>query len=317
MREKEFSAIFLGFLMLLTPLSNAYVVGNFLQQPKVFTETLTKTVEIEGKKYDLQGFGKVTQYSNGTELIQLSVVTGLSGIVRKLRINLTKVVTPEELDALKNPQSTSSNSEYNCKETSAITYPVSNGYTFTKETWDDLLFVINSPQIYIKYKHDDNYQSYHPGNFNEPWEFPPHVFYNDKQYQNEKIHTHMAVSDVYDWKTGAKSRDEIMRKYLTLGSTVAGSFIGALLGEGLVMLFSLTGWLEVVVTAVAAAFGAFIGWLLSLLGVSEAQWVENVIEAEQGDGFYWSWDFRTTFAMPYLLSGYTFGREPLTYVWMW
>ncbi|MEM4704499.1 MAG: hypothetical protein QXJ02_05460 [Candidatus Bathyarchaeia archaeon] len=102
----------------------------------------------------------------------------------------------------------------------------------------------------------------------------------------------MAQSDVYDWRTGAKSRDEVINKYLQLGSSIAGGFLGALLGAALVSFFSLTGILAVLVGALASAFGTIIGWLISQLGYSnEAEFVENVVQAEQGDGFFWCWGF--------------------------
>jgi len=285
---KEISAIFLSFLMILTPFNTAYVFGNFIQQPKVFVQSFRKTVEVEGKKFELQCLGKVTQYLNGTQLVEGSVtIENVSKCIPKLRVNLTKVVTPEELSLWRGEAKINEKSPICSKDSFA-----SSTITFTKEIWDDLVFVVNSPQIWIKYKHNDNYETYYPGMFNLPWELPPHVFYNGKQYYNEKIHTHMSIDDVYDWYTGQKSDEEIMRKYV-MGTKLGVSIIGA----GLVALIT---WklggstLGIILSLVVSALVALMNWLLEVLGISnKSQWIKDVVQAEQGDGFFWSWGFHT------------------------
>jgi hypothetical protein len=290
--DKDASVLFLSFLMLLTPLANAYVFGNFMQQPKVFTQSFVKTVEVEGKKFELRCFGKVTQYSNGTELVEGSVtIENVSKHIPRLRVNLTKIITPEELNLWKGETKINEKSSIYSKDSFA-----SSTITFTKETWDNLLFVVDSPQIWIKYKHDDNYETYHPGNFNEPWEFKPHDVYNDIQLYNEKVHTHISIADLNAAITGNMSLEEFERKYSTLGSSTVGAFIGALLGEELVAILSLTGGLAAVVAGLAAALGALLAWLLQQLGISNtSEWLKNIVQAEQGDGFRWSWGFHTTY----------------------
>jgi hypothetical protein len=92
------------------------------------------------------------------------------------------------------------------------------------------------------------------------------------------------------------SLEEFERKYSTLGSSTVGAFIGALLGEDLVAILSLTGGLAAVVAGLAAALGALLAWLLQQLGISNtSEWLKNVVQAEQGDGFRWSWGFHTTY----------------------
>lgn len=302
-KRKTFSFAFLSFLMLSTPLANAYLLGSFMQQPKTFTQNFTKTVEIEGRKFDFQGYGELTEYADGSKLVKLSVtLENLPKPVQKIRINLTKTVTAEELSLWKGE--TKKQSQTLTVQEKSITSTTTNPYDtvqFITEHWDSLVFVVYSPQIWIKYKHDDNYINYHPGNFDEPWVFEPYEFYNGTQYNNIMFHRHLSVTEVYDWWRGAKSAADIMQGY----SAVAGSFIGAFLGGAVVSALSLTGWVGVLVSAILAAFGALIGWLLQLLGVSEAQFVENVVKAEQGDGWNWLGFGRTIYfdALPINVPG--------------
>ncbi|MEM0358385.1 MAG: hypothetical protein QXL77_08475, partial [Candidatus Bathyarchaeia archaeon] len=292
--SKEYKAFFLGLLIFLTPLANSYVLGSIIQQPRVSIAIFTETIDAEGRRLELMGFGKLTEYSNGTKVVEVSVtIENICPIIPKIRINFTKTVTPEELSLMKGEIKINEKQPTQLEKNPQGSSGPYDGYNFTKRPWDNITFVFDSPQIWIKYPHDDNYQTYYPGMFNYPWHLPPHAVYNGKQYYNEKFHIHMAIKDVYDWKVGARSRDEIMRLYLGLGGAAAGSFLGAFLGGALVLFLSLTGWKAVIVEALAAMFGALIGWFLQLLGVSEAQWVENVVEAEQGDGFWWSWGFHT------------------------
>jgi VIT1/CCC1 family predicted Fe2+/Mn2+ transporter len=275
----------------------------------VITESFTKTVEIEGKKCDLQCFGQVTTYANGTKTFRFSVtIQNIAPMVPKLRMNFTKVVTSEELSYYKEGNKETQRLKSSSDETLITTSDQLDEYR-----WDNIYSVAapGNETIWIKYDHDNNYWRYWPMQFNLPWEIPIGI------YGNQKIHTHMAVSDVYDWKTGAKTDEEIAQKYMTLGSSVAGSFIGAFLGSAVVSFLSLTGGWAAVVVAVCAAFGAFIAWLLAQLGISnKADWIENVVEAEQGDGFYWSWDFKTTAWSSWIYPGYKMWGSPVTEVWM-
>jgi hypothetical protein len=259
-----------------------------MQQPKVFTQSFVKTVEVEDKKFELRCLGKVTQYSNGTELVESSVtIENVSERIPRLRVNLTKVITPEELSLWKGETKINEKSSIYSKDSFA-----SNTITFTKETWDNLLFVVDSPQIWIKYKHDDNYETYHPGNFNEPWEFKPHDLYNGEQLCNEYFHTHMSIDDVYDWYTGAKSEEEIMAKYVK-GTQLGINIIGIALAA-LITLKLGSSVLGILLDAVVAALVLLFNWLLETLGISnKSQWIQDVVKAEQGDGFFWSWGFYT------------------------
>jgi len=283
---KEMSTIFLSFLMVITPFNTAYVFGNFIQQPKVFVQSFMETVEVEGKKFELQCLGKVTQYSNGTKLVEGSVtIENISKQIPRLRINLTKLVTQEELQAI-------TEVEQNHVKSSRQVPAFSESYpgNLQKYRWDNnAIWFVRAPgnyTIFVKYDHDDNYETYYPGMWNLPWDIAP------GEYGNEKLHTHMAVSDVYDWKTGARSEEEIMRKYV-MGTKLGVSIIGA----GLVALITWqlgSSTLGIILSLVVSALVALFNWLLEVLGISnKSQWIEDVVQAEQGDGFFWSWGFRT------------------------
>jgi len=270
---KSFGAIFLSFLMILTPFNTAYLFGNFIQQPKVFVQSFMKTVEVEGKKFELQGLGKVTQYSNGTKLVEGSImIEDVSACIPRIRINLTKIVQPDEF---------STSSVYSIQSS-----PVQSYYTgpLQEYAWDNLYFVLapGNSTIWVKYDHNNNYWRYYPREWNRGWEMEG----------AEKLHTHMAVSDVYDWKTGARSEEEIMRKYV-MGTKLGVSIIGA----GLVALITWqlgSSTLGIILSLVVSALVALFNWLLEVLGISnKSQWIEDVVQAEQGDGFFWSWGFHT------------------------
>jgi hypothetical protein len=287
MLDKDLSAIFLIFLMISTPFTHVYLFSNAIKQSKVSEQSFVKTVEVEGKKVDLKCFGKVTEYPNGTRLLEFSItIENVSKILPKIRMNCTKIIQLTEVQSLRT---------LSLSQQSLTTL---GGYPGPLQTypWDNIPFV-KAPgnySIYVKYDHDDTYNSHeeypdlYPGEPNHPWEIPI------GKHGNQKVHTHLSVDDMNAWIKGEMSNEEIMRKYSTLGGTVAGSFLGALLGAGLVELLSLTGGLGVVVTAIGAALGAFIGWLLEQLGITnKAQWIIDVVQAEQGDGFWWSWGFHT------------------------
>jgi hypothetical protein len=271
---KSFDAIFLSFLMILTPLSNAFLVGNLIQQPKVFTQSFAKSIEVEGEEFNVEGFGKVTEYSNGTKLVELSAtIENISAILDKIRINLTKIVQPNEFSA---------SSVYFTQSS-----PVQSYYTgpLQEYTWDGLYFVLapGNSTIWVKYDHNNNYWRYYPLEWNRRWEMQGY----------EKLHTHMAVSDVYDWYTGAKSDEEIMAKYVK-GTRLGINIIGIALAALITLKFG-SSVLGIILDAVVAALVLLFNWLLEVLGISnKSQWIQNVVMAEQGDGFFWSWEFHTT-----------------------
>ncbi len=284
LKEKELSAIFLIFLMLLTPFTNVHVFGNFMQQPKVFTQSFVKTVEIEGKKFELQGFSRVTQYSNGTKLVEVSItIENVSEHLPRLRINLTKIITPEELQAITKVKQSPITSSL------PITSSSDEYASLPRERWDNIVFVLapGNEYVWVKYDHDDNYVHYYPEMWNHLWEIPI------GEYGNQKIHTHMAVSDVYDWYTETKSDEEIMEKYVK-GTSLGIRIIGAVVAGYLT--YAVGGLLGILLAIIASALAQIWAWLLELLGITnKAQWIQDVVQAEQGDGFFWTWGFHTTY----------------------
>jgi hypothetical protein len=280
--------------MILTPLSNAFLFGNIIQQPKVFTQSFAKSIEVEGRKFNLKGFGKLTEYANGTKLVELSVtIENISEILQKIKINLTKILQPTEF---------STSSVYSQSS------PVQSYYTgpLQEYTWDGLYFVLGpgNSTIWVKYDHNNNYWRYYPLEWNRMWDMEGY----------EKLHTHMAASDVYDWYTGTKSDEEIMKKYVggtSLGIRIIGAGLAALLA------YAVGGLWGVVIGIIVGALAQLFAWLLELLGISnKAQWIQDVVKAEQGDGFFWSWGFRTTGRSIWLEPGYRMWGSPYTQVWV-
>jgi hypothetical protein len=278
--------------MLLTPITNASFVGNLIQQPKVFTQSFLRTINIDGKKIDLQGFGKVTEYANGTTQIELSVTAeNISTILPRIRINLTKTIQATEFSG--NPSSSATQ-----------TQSISGGYTgpLQEYIWDGFYFVLapGNTTTWIKYDHNNNYWRYYPLEWNRWWEM--------KGVQ--KIHTHMAISDVNAWIQGTMSDEEIHRKIVggeALAMSIIGPTLGAILG------YYIGGIYGLIVSLIVSALATLFAWLLQLLGISnKSQWIKDVVQYEQGGGFHWAWGFKTTYFGAVLLGGLPFEQSPLS-----
>lgn len=297
--------------MLLTPLTNTHALKNLIQQPKMHTESFVKTLEIEGRKYDLQFFGMVTEYSNGTKLLQCSVtVENICSTIPRIRVNFTKAVTSEELKTI------------TAKKQSPIVLSSYEG-PLQEYTWDGNIYFVKAPgnyTLFVKYDHNNNYWRYYPSEWNRPW----HIQIGE--YGNEKLHTHMANGDLYLWKTDQISDEELFKKYLIepgtheptltpLGAAILGGLAGGCVGGIGSILAGSSNPLILLASVVAGILGAIFNWLLQQLAVPKSQWIENVVEAEEhegvGDGFFWSWNFHTKYEdawiydpeMPYIGSG--------------
>jgi len=82
------AAIFLIILMILTPNANAYRYLSAINQPRVFSECSTKTMEISGKKIEFKQLSTVTYHANGVIDASISItVENTSEIFPRILIN--------------------------------------------------------------------------------------------------------------------------------------------------------------------------------------------------------------------------------------
>ncbi len=270
--KNQLLAVFIGTLMLLTPHTTAQLYATLVNQPKVYTFQCTKTIKVEGRVLQFNGLSAITEYANGTKQIHLSVdIYNISSQFQRLRVNLTRIVSPAD---------TETEERY-----------IQSSYTgpLIEELWDNVHFVLapGNASIWVKYDHPNNYwRNYlYPKLFNLRWILPPGA------HGNTKFFLHLAQSDVYDWKTQAKSRDEILNLYIR-GTSVGIAIIGNALAAYIA--FTMQNIWGLILGIIISALSTLIGWLLEVLGYSsESQYVEEEVETENGDGFCYMWGFRT------------------------
>jgi len=269
--DKHLVAAILSILMLLTPGANAYRYLSAINQPRVFSECSTKTMEISGEKIDFKRLSKVTYFSNGTVNVHFSItVENISKQIPRIQINYSKTVSPENTQNSK---------------VSNIQSPIGACYDgpVREDEWDGLFSVLapGNATYWIKYDHDNNYWRYYPFEWNEPWEMEG----------TEKTHVHLAASDVNSWISGTLTDEEMMGKIVS-GESLAISIIGtvAAMAIGFAM-HTIPGLILAIIVAVLAQIFA---WLLEVLGITNhAQWIKDNVQLANDDGFVYYWGFKT------------------------
>jgi len=133
-----------------------------------------------------------------------------------------------------------------------------------KYLWDTNITFVKSPgpsQIYIKYDHPDNYDTYHQGEVNV----------NYQLQGNEKIHYHIAQ---YKLEEG-KQTGSLFEIAAALIAIVAAAL----------------AFPEPVVSKVVAAFVGLLATILAAVGVMITYFIETKLQTELGDGWAWLWGF--------------------------
>lgn len=264
--RKTLTATFLTAIMLLTPFTTAKIFANAMNQPATYTNTLTKTVTIEGKTLQVNGMAIVADYHNGTKQVQLSIdIQGqLSKNVQRIRVNLTKTVS----------DTFTSN---NAKTQTQITSEPYEG-PLKKQLIDGVLFVLapGNYSIYVKYNHPDNYETYYPMEWNRHYDIQG----------VQMIDTHLSKIEVTDWINQQISDEQLWNNIITGTAVMAGLF-------GAFAAFFENPILGIM--AIISAIASLFSWLLQVLGITnKSQWIIDTVQAEQGDGWSWEWGFRTT-----------------------
>jgi hypothetical protein len=273
--RKTLTVAFLTALMLLTPFTTAQLFANAMNQPATYTNTLTKTVTIEGKTLQVGGTATVTDYHNGTKQVQLSIdIEGpLSKNVQRMRVNLTKTV-----------DDTPTSDDDNAKtETQTMSEPYEG--PLRKQLIDGVLFVLapGNYSIYVKYNHPDNYETYYPMEWNRHYDIQG----------VQMIHTHLSKIEVTDWINQQISDEQLWNNIITGTAVMAGLF-------GAFAAFFENPILGIM--AIISAIASLFSWLLQVLGITnKSKWIIDTVQAEQGDGWSWEWGFRTKSIVGWIL----------------
>jgi hypothetical protein len=273
--RKTLTVAFLTALMLLTPFTTAQLFANAMNQPATYTNTLTKTVTIEGKTLQVGGTATVTDYHNGTKQVQLSIdIEGpLSKNVQRMRVNLTKTVDDT-------PTSDDDNTK---TETQTMSEPYEG--PLRKQLIDGVLFVLapGNYSIYVKYNHPDNYETYYPMEWNRHYDIQG----------VQMIHTHLSKIEVTDWINQQISDEQLWNNIITGTAVMAGLF-------GAFAAFFENPILGIM--AIISAIASLFSWLLQVLGITnKSKWIIDTVQAEQGDGWSWEWGFRTKSIVGWIL----------------
>lgn len=279
--------------MFSTPLTTAKWFGNFFQEPKVFTDSFNKKLEVDGKEFDSQYFSEITWYPNGTQTIHLSItIQNISEIFQKIRMNLTKTISSSELQNLKANTEKTQLTIQNLQSYAPTT--LGNPFDLNEELWDGLYALVapGSPSYWVKYSHDNNLWRYYPilenlANLDVHWDMKG----------EQKIHSHIARNTLQEWIAGNITDEEAMRRIIGTRDLII-SIVGGIAISVLSYLY-LEGLTGLIVGIIASAILSLILWLLSLLGESKTTWLINTVEAETNDGFCWSGNFHTSYFNAY------------------
>lgn len=250
------------------------------------THSFDKSFEFDSVKYKVKFTIEYKVWSNGTAILDgnASATVGLG----KLCVRMKRVIS---LSSMKS----------STVETSGL---------MRKNIWG-LLFVLSpgNETYYVRYDHPDNYDTYHPLQWNKPWQRwgnPPYQHYN---------HVHLSVQQVENLKDEEESKAEIMG-YIYAGiigastavvSWAAAKFFFPLLAAALGLSGTGAGVLIAIGLLALAGIFALINQYAQEQCGSLAEWVTDVVELVPGDGFMWWWDMKkyiSVYITPPLMDGY-------------
>ncbi|RJS77623.1 hypothetical protein CW667_02875 [Candidatus Bathyarchaeota archaeon] len=260
-------AIILSFLIFSLPITRAIAVGDLLRQPRVYKFNFDTKIEIGREEYFLERNLVVTEwYHNNTRKIFATGRLHSYGI----RVNITKFTKIVKEKTTVKPRTVFPGKYY----------------------WDGLLFLPegNNGTHWVKYDHDDNYDTYHPQEWYTHWNLTG----------NSKNHVHLSYQEVQDWKADTSRTADV------LAGILGGAAAGTELLIAVAMYLGCTVPLVLPILAAVAGLLAVIVWAKGYLMVT---WIEDVVEAAHGDGWCWCWSLEryywyslwTYFHCPWLL----------------
>jgi hypothetical protein len=273
-------AIFLSILMMMQPFAGISFWSDATNKPTILTTTEKRTMQILDMNVDFTQLKEETMWPNGTKKIHISIWTKSIPGVPFVRVNGTKIIQPKEY------RTTQSNSLIPLAFATTINpIPPPNVPTPPIDWWkwwDSVIFLLAGVhgKYYVKYEQPDNYFSYYPEEWWTPWAF-----------YVTKIHVHIPKNDTEAMIKGIISLSHYMEstfKYaaaaLSISSGLIG-FLGVVAAEGSL----LSEWAPPVAAALAILAGicAILSQVWANEGYSEAEYVKDVVQTSNEDGFCW------------------------------
>lgn len=235
-------------------------------------------------EYEMNISAKFVRWANGTtrfEGIGKAYVGGGT-----LRVNITKTVHPKPLKPI---------------PLSSRIHTLAGTDPMPKTNIWGLLFVLHPGNYshYVAYAHPDNYDTYYPGQVNRYWQKwgeSPHEDVN---------HVHLNVSQVDGLESEAISHSNLLSLIYT-GIAGSSMVIGWALGSKIfpvlaAKLLAMAGIVSATGVGIIVAIGLLVVgiiwslwcWDAQQQAGSIAQWVQDVLRTDRGDGFMWWMNFRT------------------------
>ncbi|MEM2912637.1 MAG: hypothetical protein QW146_09065 [Candidatus Bathyarchaeia archaeon] len=242
--------LFLGNLLTL-PIKSATVIDES-SQTKIYEFNYDALVNIDGKEYLMEGKLVVTEwYPNNTRKISVM------GTLKTFHIQAS--LTQFTRIKLEEPRKVF-------------------GVFPNKYKWDNMWFLPQGENgtHWVKYTHDDNYDTYYPGQWCHPWRILP------GQYGNTKHHIHFSYQQIQDWKK------DVSRTNVMLGFVFGGY-------AGVMSLFAVIQKSLQMYYGILAVLAGLLEVYLTYKGFEMLWWIEDVVEAANGDGFCWYWEIKRYF----------------------
>jgi len=137
------------------------------------------------------------------------------------------------------------------------------------EIWDGITFLVApggpGKEEYVKYNHPDNLHIYRPNQTNINYDF----------MGTSKLHQHIAEYEIEDGKKAASFE----------------AVVGGVMAAILVLLSIPEPFISKVIAMVLAAVAA----VLTILGLTEYFYLNDILQTELGDGWSWAYDFGSFF----------------------
>jgi hypothetical protein len=227
--------------------------------------TIINVQTISSKKYmkvlntDLVAdeFIQISLWNNGSKTVHISEHFINQSGIREIWVNMTQTISPMAVT------------------TPSLVYPLGfhalSGPFPGKYPWDGLTFLPkgNNGTHIVEYTCDDNFDTYYICQWFTSWKLPGVDF----------KHVHIPAQDITDWLNGVKSRADIIGLiFAILGGTA--SIIGGVA--------SVLGCPEAGVPAIIGGIASILGAIIEyILGVTEYNWIRDVVQTWYGDGFTW------------------------------
>ena len=207
-------------------------------------------------------FIKIEHWSNGSKTIHISEHFILNHPdCRDVWVNMTQTISSIQSKSL-------------AVETKTVK-PLGGVYP-GKYRWDNMLFLPkgNNGTHLVEYDYDDNFDTYYPCEWFTHW----NLSRNEYGQPTSLFHVHLSAQEVTDWMNGIKSRSDIL-------AIIFGALGGGLSIIGGIAAFFGCPWAAV--PAIIGGISEILATIIALLGITEYNWIRDVVQTWYGDGFTW------------------------------